>query len=121
MKRTTIIILLSALNFFASAWGAQGFEREAAITEFYTSEIDEHTCKRVAQFGKGEITEEQCRSKLISVNLECKDVIRNEVPGYIDEKSGILLMQIMMTCPFSKILNYPYAVVNGKPQIDFPK
>lgn len=121
MKRTLLLILFYVLSSTLPTWGNQGFERDEAIKGFYTSEIDEHTCKRVAQFGKGEVSEEQCRSKLVSVNSECKSVIRNELPEHIDEKGSVLLVQIMMTCPFSKILNYPYSVVNGKPKIDFPR
>ena len=117
--------LLGVVALFATSFTASSSEklssREEAIRVFYTSDIDAHTCKRVLGFSEGKVNTAECESKLGEANRYCKALIRETLPDQINEKQGILMVQIMMTCPFSQILNYPYKIVNGKPAIDFPK
>jgi hypothetical protein len=50
------------------------------------------------------------------------EIIRKNVTENITtESEGILITQILMSCPMATILDYPYSIVEGIPKIEFPK
>ena len=112
-----IALLLPAISYSAS----NEMGRDHAIKLFYTEETDHLTCLRVKQFGKGAVSESDCKAQLKDANSFCKSFIKENLPENITEQEGILVMQIITTCSFSKILGYPYAIVEGKPRIIFPQ
>ena len=116
-----LIFLITLFVNFATVSASQEMSRDEAMDMFYTPNTDVHTCMRVKQLGKGAISEDECKSKLQAANSHCQSFIKKQIPETIDEKTGILLVQIIMSCSISKILEYPYAVKNGKPIISFPK
>jgi hypothetical protein len=54
------------------------------------------------------------------VKKGCKEIMREHIPEELDKKTGKLLTRIMFTCPYCKILDYPYAVSNGEIKVELP-
>jgi len=95
--------------------------REVLIEEAYSDGvIDEHTCRRVQSYSEGKVSEEECKSRLPSVNEHCKNVVRENIPENPEDiESARNVARILMTCPMATILDYPYYVIDGMPRIDF--
>jgi hypothetical protein len=127
IKKYTLFMLCVSFLGCASNKATHSTQESASREELISSltsdgTVDAHTCKRVASFGKGKISPEECKAKFPEANKHCLEVTRKNVPENItNEADGRLIAQILMSCPMAKILNYPYSIIDGKPKIEFPE
>lgn len=116
IKKVLIIFLAFAFSSvaYSNDEGAMKTRQEFVDWIFTDGLTDEHTCKRVAEFGKGRVSPESCKSQLPEVNAYCIAKAGKYVPNEIGLEEENLLLKHFMTCPMAKILEYRHDIIDGK-------
>lgn len=95
--------------------------RDQIIADIYSSELaNKYTCDSVLKFSNGLISTNECKEKIPNINKICEDIAKKQIQSLQDENEAKKLIQILVTCPVSKMLGYNYSIVNGVPTIEKP-
>ena len=116
MRTPLMSFAIASLGFATAAHAVSASEfRDQLIAETQGDKnTDDHTCRRVREFGKGKVTDERCRAQLESVNSQCRDVAREHIAGVSSQTQAENLVGILMMCPIAVILELPFKVRDGK-------
>ena len=100
----SIFVLLLALS--APTFGAENLRDELIRTEIDMNSVNSHTCTRVQSMS--DMSEEQCKSKLVHANEVCLEVVRTNVPSEPTIEQATSMMRLLMMCPVAVVLDMPF-------------
>ena len=116
MKIVFLFLIVSFISWTSLVQAEVSYEemRDEVIRIVADDGWENHTCKRVEQFGKGVVTMEECWLEVESANKECREIGIEYVPQVKNELDGEFLVKILMACPIAKVLGIGFIVENGK-------